>query len=108
MLLKTKEEEIKMTEREFIKNQICKVAQTDFNIGFDVLFRFMAEFPESKTTEGFVDYHLTEKDDPRISSGDADFTYLIGKDFIAEHWVHEDELKDFLSFAYREKEEVYL
>jgi len=83
--------------KKWLLNQIYQVANsnTDFESGFDCLFRFMAEFPESKTTKGFVDYHLTEKDDPRISSGDADFTYLIGKDFIVEHWVDEEDLDKF-------------
>jgi len=40
---------------------ICSVAKsdsTDFNIGFDVLFQFMKENPDSKTTEEFIEYHI--------------------------------------------------
>jgi len=86
---------------EWLLEQIRQVAngQTDFDIGFDNLFRFMAKNPDSATTRGFIEYHRVEMNDPKTPKGDADFTYLIGKDFIAEHWVDEEDLDKFQKFC---------
>src|SRR5690606_24842981 len=79
---------------EWLLEQIRQVAndQTDFDIGFNNLFRFMAKNPDSATTRGFIEYHRVEMNDPKTPKGDADFTYLIGKEFIAEHWVAAEDL----------------
>lgn len=76
---------------------ICHVAKnnTDFEIGFDHLFGFMAENPISDTTKGFIEYYLEEMDAPTTLDGKPEFTYLIGKDFVAEHWVCEEDMAAF-------------
>ena len=76
---------------------ICDVAKsnTDFDIGFDHLFGFMAENPSSDTTKGFIEYHLEEMHAPTTPDGKPEFTYLIGKDFVAEHWVSEEDMATF-------------
>jgi hypothetical protein len=80
---------------------ITKVAQetTDFDIGFDNLFQFMVKNPDSATTRGFIEYHRVEMNDPKTPKGDADFTYLIGKEFIAEHWINQDDMEKFQEFC---------
>ncbi len=77
---------------------ICNVAKsdsTDFNIGFDVLFQFMKENPDSKTTEEFIEYQILEMGDPRLPDGRPFFAYLIGKPFVAEDWVHKEDMHAF-------------
>ena len=80
---------------------IMKVAQetTDFESGFDRLFGFMAENPESRTTKDFISFHIIEMNSPSIESGEPEFTYLIGKDFIADHWVDEEDFDKFQKFC---------
>lgn len=83
-----------------IFESIVKIARgnTDFESGFDCLFGFMAKNPESETTKRFIEYHIEEKNNPKTPKGDADFTYLIGKEFIAEHWINEDDMDKFQKF----------
>ena len=90
-----------MREEKMVLENIMKVAQenTDFDIGFDNLFRFMAKNPDSATTLGFIEYHRVEMNDPKTPKGDADFTYLIGKEFITEHWVTAEDLDKFQEFC---------
>lgn len=90
-----------MKEEKTVLKGIMKVAQetTDFESGFDRLFGFMAENPESRTTKDFISYHIIEMNSPATESGDPDFTYLIGKDFIAGHWVDEEDLDKFQKFC---------
>lgn len=90
-----------LAEERKVFESIVKIAQgnTDFDIGFDNLFRFMAKNPDSATTRGFIEYHRVEMNDPKTPKGDADFTYLIGKEFVAEHWVNEDGMDKFQEFC---------
>lgn len=90
-----------LAEERKVFESIVKIAQgnTDFDIGFDNLFRFMAKNPDSATTRGFIEYHRVEMNDPKTPKGDADFTYLIGKEFIAEHWVAAEDLDKFQEFC---------
>lgn len=87
-----------MKEEKTVLKGIMKVAQevTDFESGFDRLFDFMAENPESRTTKNFISYHIDEMNFPVTKNGEPDFTYLIGKEFIAEHWVDEDDMKAYV------------
>ncbi len=89
-----------MREEKMVLESIVKIAQrnTDFDIGFDRLFGFMAENPESRTTKDFINYHIIDMNSPALESG-PDFTYLIGKDFIAEHWVAAEDLEKFQEFC---------
>lgn len=86
---------------EWLLEQIRQVAnnQTGFDIGFDRLFKFMAENPDSATTHRFLEYHRVEMNDPKTPKGNADFTYLIGKEFIAEHWVAAEDLETFQAYV---------
>ena len=88
-------------EKDYLLNQISEVANsnTDFESGFDCLFKFMAENPQSETTERFIEYHIIEMNSPSTESG-PDFTYLIGKDFIPKHWVAKQDLFNFLLVKY--------
>ena len=90
-----------MKEEKTVLKGIMKVAQetTDFESGFDCLFGFMAENPESSTTRNFISYHVDEMNFPVTENGEPDFTYLIGKEFIAEHWVNEEDLDKFQKFC---------
>lgn len=92
---------VKMKEEKTVLNGIMKVAQetTDFDRGFDHFFRFMAKNPDSATTRGFIEYHRVEMNDPKTPKGDADFTYLIGKDFIDEYWIDEEDFEKFQEFC---------
>jgi len=77
---------------------ICCVARsdsTDLNIGFDVLFQFMKENPDSKTTRQFIEYHIIDMGDPRLPDGRPCFAYLIAKPFVAEYWVDEEDMDAF-------------
>ena len=82
---------------------ICNVAKsdTDFDVGFDRLFRFMCDRPYSTTTRSFVDYHIYEMGDPRLPDGRPEFTYLIGKHFIVDDWVSQEDVEAFMKY-YRE------
>jgi len=82
---------------------ICHVSKidTDFDGGFDVLFEFMKENPESKTTRDFVQYHIYEMGAPRLLDGRPEFTYLIGKHFTVEDWVSQEDVDVFMKY-YRE------
>ena len=90
-----------LAEERKVFESIVKIAQrnTDFDIRFDNLFRFMAKNPDSATTRGFIEYHRVEMNDSKTPKGDVDFTYLIGKDFIVEHWVDEKDLDKFQKFC---------
>jgi hypothetical protein len=90
-----------MKEEKRVLEGIVKVAQgdTDFESGFDCLFGFMAENPKSSTTRDFINYHIIEMNSPGIESGDPDFTYIIGKEFIADHWVNKEDLDKFQKFC---------
>jgi hypothetical protein len=90
-----------MREEKMVLESIMKVAQenTDFDIGFDNLFRFMAKNPDSATTRGFIEYHRVEMNDPKTPKGDADFTYLIGMGSIDENWVAAEDLDKFQKFC---------
>ena len=89
-----------MKEKKTVLEGIIKVAQetTDFDRGFDRLFGFMVENPESRTTRDFISFHIIEMNSPTTESG-PDFTYLIGKDFIPNHWVNEEDLDKFQEFC---------
>ena len=80
--------------KKWLLNQITQVANSDTNFekGFDVLFRFMAKNPESETTQRFIDYHILEKNNPKTPKGEADFTYLIGKRFDPDEWVADEDV----------------
>jgi hypothetical protein len=82
--------------RKEVYEGICNVSRgvTDFELGFDALFEFMAENPESKTTRRYIEYHI-EKGDPRLDDGSPDFSYLTGRRFVAEEWVHEEDMNSF-------------
>ena len=82
---------------------ICNVSRsvTDLELGFDRLFEFMAENPESKTTRRYIEYHILEMGDPRLPGGMPDFTYLIGKPFVAEYWVNEEDMNSFVEYNKR-------
>jgi len=91
-----------MKVEEMVLKGIAKIAQhgnTDFESGFDRLFEFMAENPERQTTKNFISFHIFDMDSPMLEDGDPDFTYLIGRNFIAEEWVHEEDMKDFLEYV---------
>lgn len=100
---------LEMGEDKMVLEGIIKVAQenTDFESGFDYLFGFMAENPNSATTESFISYHIDEMNSPVASTGEPEFTYLIGREFIAEHWVSEEDTEAFTAYvtAYAEKDE---
>lgn len=68
---------------------------TDFDLGFDHLFRFMAEWPESHTTKGFINYHVDEMNSPTTNDGEPEFTYLVGREFVLEQWVSEEDIEAF-------------
>ena len=89
-----------MKEEKTVLKGIMEVAQetTDFDIGFDRLFGFMAENPESRTTKDFINFHIIEMNSPATESG-PDFTCLIGKEFVAEHWVNEDDMEAFQAYV---------
>ena len=89
-----------MKEKKTVLEGIMKVARgnTDFESGFDRLFGFMAENPKSSTTRDFISFHILEMNSPATESG-PDFTYLIGKDFIPNHWVNEEDLDKFQEFC---------
>lgn len=72
---------------------ICSVSlsNTDFYLGFDSLFEFMCDHPESETTRGFIQYHVSDMGDPRLENGKPEFTYLIGRRFILEEWVDKED-----------------
>ena len=91
----------------WLLGQIIQVAnsQTDFEIGFDHLFRFMSENPDSSTTVGFIEYHMTDRSNPKTGD-DADFTYLIGNRFTPEDWVDEEDMEDFRFFVEAQEIEV--
>lgn len=76
---------------------ICKVARscTDFYSGYDVLFAFMCDHPEARTTKEFMEYHISERGDPRLPDGMPDFSYLIGKHFLVEDWVSQGDMHAF-------------
>ena len=84
---------------------IVKVAgkNTDFQIGFDHLFGFMAENPESETTIDFIDFHEREYDDPVLKNGEADFTYLISQEFFPEDWVNKKDMPAFRKYVHRKE-----
>ena len=84
-----------------IYGAICSVCggNTDFDVGFDVLFEFMCDHPEAITTKNFIEYHIYEMGDPRLADGRPEFTYLIGKHFIVDDWVSEEERYAFIEFA---------
>ena len=89
-----------LAEERKVFESIVKVARetTDFESGFDRLFGFMAENPESRTTKDFINYHIIEMNSPTIESG-PDFTYLIGKEFVAKHWINQDDTEKFQEFC---------
>ena len=88
----------KLLEEREIYEEICMVScgVTDFVAGFDRLFEFMAENPDSNTTRRFIDYHLLEMGDPRDSNGKPLFTYLIGRRFFVYDWVSKEDLQEFI------------
>jgi len=90
-----------MKEEKTVLKGIMKVAQevTDFDSGFDRLFGFMAENPKSRTTKDFICFHIIEMNSPALDSGDPDFTYLVGKEFAAEHWINEDDMEAFQAYV---------
>ena len=84
---------------------ICELANrnTDFEIGFDHLFEFMAENPGSETTKGFIQYHVYVMQAPKTHDGRPEFTYLIGKPFVPEQWVSEVEMYAFQEYVDKER-----
>jgi len=79
---------------------ICSVCggNTDFDLGFDVLFEFMCENPGSATTKEFIKFHREVMGDPRLEDGRPEFTYLIGRKFDIV-WVHKEDIDAFIQFA---------
>jgi len=86
-----------ITYEDWIRDQIAQVAngQTDFAIGFDKLFQFMSDNPDSETTQDFVSYHYGDCNDPKTQEGQASFIYLIGKDFVPGDWIAESDMLEF-------------
>ena len=82
-------------EQRQVFEKITRVARgnTDFEIGFDNLFGFMTEKPDSQTTKNFIDYHIAEQNFP------SDFTYLIGKEFVAEDWISIEDMPAFKAYV---------
>ena len=82
---------------------ICEVAKsnTDFDIGFNHLFGFMAENPNFETTKRFIEYHIEEMHAPKLSNGKFEFTYLIGRVFVVYHWVSEEDIDKFNEYLKR-------
>ena len=80
---------------------ICELANrnTDFEIGFDHLFEFMAENPGSETTKGFIEYHVYVMQAPKTHDGRPEFTYLIGKHFDVEDWVDKEDMNAFFEYV---------
>ncbi len=85
-----------------IYEAICSVSlrSTDFYVGFDILFQFMAENPTRETTKDFIQYHIEEMGDPRLPDGRPQFTYLIGKPFVPEDWVSEGDMYAFHEYTH--------
>ena len=81
---------------------ICNVSKidTDFDRGFDILFEWMCDHPYSTTTRKFVEYHI-EMGDPRLPDGRPEFTYLIGKRFIVDDWVSQEDMYAFHEYVNR-------
>lgn len=71
---------------------------TDFDVGFDVLFEFMCDHPEAITTKNFIEYHIYEMGDPRLADGRPEFSYLIGKRFDPGDWVSEKDMYEFQEY----------
>ena len=95
-------EVIKMGNRmEDVYEGICQVSKmnTDFDVGFDVLFEFMCEHPGCRTTREFIRFHRQVMGDPSLEDGRPEFTYLIGRKFDIEFWVHEEDIDAFMQFA---------
>jgi len=87
-----------MKVEEMVLEGIAKIAQhgnTDFESGFDRLFEFMAENPESRTTKDFIAFHIVDMNSPTLEDGTPDFTYLVGEKFVAEDWVNKDDMEAF-------------
>ena len=82
---------------------ICNVAKsdTDFDVGFDRLFQFMCDHPESATTKEFIEYHISEMGDPRLPDGRPEFTYLIGKHLSVDDWVSQEDMYAFHEYVNR-------
>jgi len=83
---------------------ICNVAKsdTDFYLGFDSLFQFMCDHPESATRKEFIEYHISEMGDPRLADGSPEFTYLIGRHWSVDDWVSQEDVDAFFHKYYRE------
>lgn len=93
-------------EEQKILEGIMKVATevTDFDVEFDWLFGFMAENPESQTTKDFIDFHITEMNSPKLENGEPTFTYLIGKEFIHNHWVNIEDMPAFRAYLKKQNQ----
>jgi len=87
---------------------ICYVSKsnTDFDIGFDYLFEFMSKNPNSETTKRFIEYYIEEMHAPKTHDGRPEFTYLIGKDFVSEHWVSEEDMNEFKEYLKERKNKI--
>ena len=79
---------------------ICSVCggNTDFDVGFDVLFEFMCDHPEAITTKNFIEYHIYEMGDPRLADGSPEFTYLIGRHWSVDDWVSQEDVDVFQKY----------
>src|SRR5690554_4210917 len=74
---------------------------TDFREGFDRLFQFIAENPDSLTASLFFDYWV-ESGEPLTAEGKPCLTYLIGRNFHFHEWVSGEDLTAFLNFTKKE------
>jgi len=83
-----------------IYGAICSVCggNTDFDVGFDVLFEFMCDHPEAITTKNFIEYHIYEMGDPRLADGSPEFTYLIGRHWSVDDWVSQEDVDVFQKY----------
>jgi len=95
----------KLLEEIEIYEEICMVScgVTDFEAGFDRLFEFMAENPDSETTKGFIEYHIDVMQAPKTDDGRPEFTYLIGKSFVPEEWVSGGDMYAFHEYVDKER-----
>ena len=97
---KEKEEKKMLDEKKKIYEAIVAATKevTDFPAEYDHLFSFMAEHPDSATTQNFIEHHIVEKNAPVTSDGEPCFTYLIGERFALSDWVAEEDVSKFLDY----------
>lgn len=84
-----------MNDKHAILEAIKNVAssQTDFEIGFDNLFQFLAKYPNSETTQSFISWWLEQPE--YGDDGWPSFTSLINQKFELLEWVAKKDIKQF-------------